>query len=304
MVEKNKKLISKQDGLELNIIEVTPDEKKVKGIVQIAHGMAEYGERYLPFMEYLAAQGYACVINDHRGHGESVLEEGDLGYFYDETGQYIIEDFHQVSLYMKGKYPHAPLYMFGHSMGTLILRCYLKKYDHIPAKVILCGAPCSNPAIDVAIFLTKGIEKRKGKRYRSAMMQTLALGMYGKSFAEDGPNGWITSDIEHRNQYGEDSKCGFIFTVNGFRNLFLLLKRTFQKKGWQVRNENLPILFIAGEKDPVIGGVKKFEESVSFLRERGYKKVESKLYKEKRHELLNEDIRLQVYKDVGEWIEQ
>lgn len=304
MVEKNVKLISKCDGLELNLTEVTPDEKEVKGIVQIAHGMAEYGERYLPFMEYLAEWGYACVINDHRGHGDSVLAQEDLGFFYDETGEYIIEDFHQVTLYMKEKYPEVPLYVFGHSMGTLVARCYLKKYDHIPEKVILCGAPCSNPAVDVAILLAKAIEKKEGKKHRSALIQSLALGVYSKSFAEDGPNGWITSDVNHRNKYGEDSKCGFVFTVNGFRNLFLLLKGAFQKKGWQMENEKLPILLIAGEKDPVIGGVKNFEKTVSFLRQRGYKNVESKLYKEKRHELLNEDIYLQVYKDVSAWLEE
>ncbi len=304
MTEKNKKLISKCDGLELNLTEVIPEGKEIKGIVQIAHGMAEYGERYLPFMEFLAEQGYACVINDHRGHGDSVLVEEDLGYFYDETGEYIVEDFYQVTLYMKEQYPNVPLYVFGHSMGTLVVCCYLQKYDDIPEKVILCGAPCNNPAVGVAIPLAKIIEKKEGKRHRSALIFSLALGVYGKKFPEDGPQGWITSDVEQRNRYGNDQRCGFIFTINGFRNLFLLLKRAFKKTGWQIKNANLPILFIAGEKDPVIGEAKSFSKTVDFMKRRGYTKIQSKLYKDKRHELLNEDIRLQVYKDVLEWIEK
>lgn len=303
MVVKNVKLISQCDGLELNLTEVIPETNTIKGIVQIAHGMAEYGERYISFMEYMANRGYLCVINDHRGHGDSVTDENHLGYFYDETAEYIIEDFHQVTMYIKEKYSQLPLYIFGHSMGTLVVRCYLKKYDAIPQKVILCGAPCSNPAVDVAIGLAKRIEKKKGSQHRSTMMQSLALGMYGKAFAEDGPNGWITSDVQSRQKYEEDNRCGFVFNANGFLNLFLLLKKTFDKKGWQVTNEKLPILFIAGEEDPVIGGVKKFNKTVAFLKNRGYHKVESKLYKKKRHELLNEDIRLQVYKEITDWIE-
>lgn len=304
MTEKNIKLISKCDGLELNLIQVISEQKEIKGIVQIAHGMSEHGERYIPFMEYLAEKGYVCIINDHRGHGGSVTAQEDLGYFYDETGQYIIEDFHQVSLYIKEKYPDIPLYIFGHSMGTLVIRCYLKKYDDIPEKVILCGAPCENPGVDLAILIEKTIERKKGKKYRSVILHNLALGIYSKSFTEDGANGWVTSDKEQRNRYEEDQKCGFIFTLNGFKNLFLLLKETFRRKNWKVKNENLPILFIAGEKDPVIGGEKKFQKTVSFMKKLGYKQVESKLYKNKRHELLNEDIRLQVYKEVLEWLEK
>ena len=61
---------SRQDGLPLEVLLTLPEpEEKLRGLVQISHGMCEHKERYLPFMEYLARHGYGAVIHDHRGHG-------------------------------------------------------------------------------------------------------------------------------------------------------------------------------------------------------------------------------------------
>lgn len=67
-------ITSRVDELKLSAIYMQPDQKPCKGIVQILHGMSEHKERYLPFMEFLAECGYASIIHDHRGHGESVVD--------------------------------------------------------------------------------------------------------------------------------------------------------------------------------------------------------------------------------------
>ena len=84
-------LTSKQDGLKLHVLLMEP-EQSPKGIVQICHGMAEHKERYEPLMQMLCNNGYISVIHDHRGHGKSVKNASDLGYFYDDSGKAIIED--------------------------------------------------------------------------------------------------------------------------------------------------------------------------------------------------------------------
>lgn len=81
MEKRTVELISEYDSLSLSVLWIVPDEE-IKGVVQIAHGMSEHKERYLPFMEFLAEHGYASVINDHRGHGKSVRDKSELGYFY------------------------------------------------------------------------------------------------------------------------------------------------------------------------------------------------------------------------------
>lgn len=119
-------LTSKQDGLKLHVLLMEP-EQSPKGIVQICHGMAEHKERYEPFMQMLCNNGYISVIHDHRGHGKSVKNAADLGYFYDDSGKAIIEDAHQVTTWMKERYgEELPYHLFGHSMGSLVVRCYLK----------------------------------------------------------------------------------------------------------------------------------------------------------------------------------
>ena len=108
-------LTSDYDQLELHVMMMEP-KGEVRGIGQICHGMAEHKERYEPFMKELSAHGYAAVIHDHRGHGKSVKRQKDLGYFYDETGEAIVEDVHQISLWIKERYPGIPLHLFGQSM--------------------------------------------------------------------------------------------------------------------------------------------------------------------------------------------
>ena len=71
---------SGQDQLSLSVWLARP-EGKAKGIVQIAHGMSEHKERYEDFIRFLCEHGFVVLINDHRGHGQSVRTKDDLGYF-------------------------------------------------------------------------------------------------------------------------------------------------------------------------------------------------------------------------------
>ena len=88
----------------------------LSGILQVAHGMCEHKERYLPFLQEMADHGYLCIIHDHRGHGESVRQPEDLGYFYPDGGTAIVSDLYQVTRWIREQYPELPLYLFGHSM--------------------------------------------------------------------------------------------------------------------------------------------------------------------------------------------
>ena len=118
---------SNYDQLKLDGIIISCENPK--GIVQISHGMCEHKERYINFMNFLSNHGYLCIIHDHRGHGKSIKDKNDLGYFYDNGHLAIVEDLHQITLMIKQQYPHLPLYLLGHSMGSLVVRCFCQKYD-------------------------------------------------------------------------------------------------------------------------------------------------------------------------------
>ena len=120
----HKTIKSRADGLELSVLEIAP-EGKLRGIVQLVHGMSENKERYQPFMEYLAAEGFLTVIHDHRGHGASVRQKQDLGYMYGGGAEALLDDISLINETLRKKYPELPLILFGHSMGSLAVRSFV-----------------------------------------------------------------------------------------------------------------------------------------------------------------------------------
>lgn len=292
---------SKCDNLELEI-GIIEAKEQVKGIVQISHGMSEHKERYLDFMNYLSNNGYTCVIHDHRGHGKSIKHKEDLGYFYTEDANYIVKDLAQVTNFIQKKYPKLDIILFSHSMGTLVSRNYLKEYDLKIKKIILCGPPTKNNLVDLGILLAKLSIQLGYSKKANYLLNKLTFGTYNKNKTLE--NEWICSNLDVVKKYNEDELCGYIFTTNGFLNLFYLMKNAYSKDNWQVKNKELNILVIAGKEDPVIQNENKFNELITFLKEVGYSHIQSKLYPNKRHELLNETEPEEIYHDILNFIEK
>ncbi len=295
---KIEKIVSNSDNLELEICIMEPTGK-AKGIIQFSHGMAEHKERYYNFMEYLTKCGYICVIHDHRGHGASINKM--LGDFNTEDINYIVNDLYQVTCYVKNLYKNLDVILFSHSMGTLVSRCYLQKYDSSIKKIILCGPPTYNNMSNLAIILAN-ITKPFYKNRPNRLLNKLTFSSYNKGINIE--NGWICNNKDAVEEYNNDELCGYIFTTNGFINLYKLMKNSFNKKNFKVLNKDLKILLIAGELDPVIQSKEKFYQLKVFLEDLGYKNIECKLYSNMRHELLNEKDKKVVYKDVLDFIEK
>ena len=289
------------DGLTLYGTIIEP-EGDIKGLVHFCHGMAEHRKRYYGVMEFLAKNGYVCMIHDYRGHGQSVLSKDDLGYFYDDSATYIIEDVKQAMIAFKDMYKGLPLTLFGHSMGSLVVRKYIKLYPELVDKLVVCGSPSANPAVSAAILLTKIFTKLKGDHYRPKLIHNMAFSAYDNKFGKN--ESWLSVNMDNAIAYAKDELCGFMFTCNGFMNLFTLLKDVYDLKGWKVVNKNMPILFIAGQEDPCIGDEKQWLEAQDFLRKVGYTNIEKILYPGMRHEVLLETEKEKVYKDVLQFIKK
>ena len=283
------------DKIPLDTLIMSPAHPK--GIIQFSHGMCEHKERYFEFMNYLCEHDYVCIINDHRGHGKSIHQEDDLGFFYENGHEGIVEDLHQLTLLIKARYPELPLYLFGHSMGSLVVRCYLKKYDQDIDGLFVCGSPSRNPAAKMGISLARLVTKLKHDHHRSKLIQKIGFGAFNKKFGNK-ENSWIGSDEDIVNAYNKNPLCHFTFTTNGFESLFQLMQQTYSLQGWQVKHKDLPIHFIAGHEDPCIENETKFNEAVHFLEERGYTDVSSYLFDNMRHEILNEKEKDKVYQHV------
>ena len=293
MKEENIKIKSRCDGLELDTKLFIP-KSKILGIVQLSHGMVEDKKYYYDFMKYLTKNGFVTIINDHRGHGNSIKDKDDLGYMYDESGNYIVDDLYEVTKYVKDKFPNKSITLLGHSMGSLIVRCYLKKYDKEIDKLIVCGSPSINNMSKMGLSICNLFKKIKGDRYRSKFLNKLVLGV-------DSTNNWLSYDRKYVKEYSEDKNCGYIFTVNGFINLMHLMINTYDDN-YKVRNKNLNVLFIAGEDDIIIKNKKLWMKSINHLKEIGYKNMDYILYSRMKHAILNEKDKIKVYEDILDFI--
>lgn len=299
MEKRTIEFVSEMDSQKIEMLIIAPDNPKA--VLQLAHGMCEHKERYIPFMEYMAGKGYVCVINDHRGHGGSVRSEKDLGYFNYNGGEYLVEDMHQVTEKIKGMYSNLPMVLLGHSMGALATRCYLKEYDEDLAGVVLCGCPAKNNMSSVGLVLDKAMQFGKGARAKSSMVEKLFFGDFQKAFKSEGKNAWLCSDKSVVKAYEEDPLCNFEFTLNGYEALIYLSNTAHSNTGWEIDNPSMPVHLIAGANDPCIVNRDRFRDGVNQMRKLGYKEVTSYLYDGMRHEILNEVGKEQVFKDIADF---
>lgn len=296
---------SQADGLLISVLEIIPETVPYKGIVQLVHGMSEYKERYEPFMAFLAEQGFVTVIHDHRGHGKSVRSKEDLGYMYGGGAEAILQDIHTVNRNIREKYPELPLILFGHSMGSLAVRAYAAKEDQCMDMLIVCGSPSNNPARAFGTLVAKAEKLFLGARHKCRLIDALSFGSYAAKFKnEKSPHAWVCSDPEVYREYGESEMCGFTFSDDGYLVLFELMKRAYDTKRWKCQNAKMPVLFVAGENDPCIGNPRQYAKAVKAMRKAGYGDVRGKLYRDMRHEILNEKNKEQVYHDIAVYIKK
>ena len=209
------------------------------------------------------------------------------------------EDVKAVNSIAKENFPGLPLALFGHSMGSMAVRSYVKRYDDTVDTLIVCGSPSHNPGAGFAKFLTKVYSILTGDRHRPSLIQHLAFGTFNRNFGKvTSPNAWVCSDPEIVRKYDSDPLCNFQFTNDGFINLFSLMQDAYDTENWALHNPQMPVLFISGADDPCLGPKAGFRKAVHAMQKAGYRNVGSILYPDMRHEILNEPDRMKVWDDI------
>lgn len=281
-------------------------EGDVKAVLQMCHGMVEYIDRYDEFASYLAGQGYYVVGNDHLGHGKSVQSEAEYGFFHESKGnEYVIGDIHSLRERTREKYKEVPYFILGHSMGSFLLRQYIATYGDGLSGAIIMGTGYKGKCILTAgRGLCRIIALSKGWRYRSELVNKLGIGSYNKRFMPSkSKKDWVTSDTQIRDAYESDPLCSFTFTVNGYYHMFGGMKELTDKEKLEQIPKTLPILFVSGKEDPVGDFGKGVWRVYQQYKNLGIQDMNIKLYKDARHEILNEVERQQVYEDLHRWLE-
>lgn len=105
-----------------------------KAAVLVVHGLHEHMGRYQHVLEALTTHGYAAFALDHRGHGESEGPPSFVPQFDD-----FVEDLHLLAQEARQAVPGAPLFIVGHSLGSLISIRYTLRYQGELAGLVVSG---------------------------------------------------------------------------------------------------------------------------------------------------------------------
>ena len=293
-------------GLEINAYKWIPNnERSIKAVIQIAHGMTETVLRYDYFANKLCENGYIVYGNDHRGHGLTAKDKEELGYLGDDDGfTLMVKNMNDLTKIIKKNYSNLPLILFGHSMGSFLSQRYAQVYGDNIDGLILSGTSGKPPLkMNFGILFSKIEMMLKSKKHKSNVINKLSFGSFNDKFKPCRTEfDWLCSVKEEVDKYIADDYCGFVSTSSFYHDFFKGLKEIHKPKNMELIPKELPIYIFAGDKDPVGDFGKGILNLYSILEEKGIKNIKYKLYKEGRHEMLNEINKDEVISDVLDWI--
>ncbi|WGD37263.1 alpha/beta hydrolase [Lysinibacter sp. HNR] len=254
-----------------------------KAIVQIAHGVGEYAQRYAEVASVLNASGYSVIADDHRGHGQTGLEQhaGDysqLGMLGPGGLRAAEKAILRLGALIRIEHPGTPLVYLGHSWGSLMGQRILNKHPQ---------------AYDAVIF--------SGSAYR--MPGFMESGDLNKRYTRPGGTGveWLSRDVEVQREFSEDPLTfdAKVLKLFGLRDSL----RLFGRPGKHL-NADMPLLLMVGECDS-LGGERSVERLAREYHTRGgLRNVTAIIYEGARHEIFNETNRDEVYTDLVEWLDE
>ena len=283
-----------------------PLMREIRGVVQIAHGVAEYGARYAHFAKFLCNQGIVVVANDHLGHGLSLVDGRPAVYFGDENGwDYAVDDMEEIRLHTAKLFPGKPYFMFGHSMGSFLARTHLIRYPGKFSGCVICGTGHMNALIAAAgKWVAEREIKKLGRAAYSERVGQMAFGAYNMRFAPNRTEfDWLSLNEANVDTYISDPQCGGRITLGLFSDMMDGIAFITRQSNIAKMDQTMPVLFIAGEKDPVGDMGKGVERACACFKKAGMKDVSMKIYHGLRHEILNEKVNRYVYQDVLNWLE-
>ena len=282
-----------------------PENTNIKAVIQIAHGIAEHIDRYDEFMSFLADNGYVVVANDHLGHGKSISSEEEKGFFAEKDGwNHVVKDMVLLHDTVKKSYPNVPYVMFGHSMGSFLVRTFMIDYPEYYDAAIISGTGHQSPMLVFGGNLIADIlSKFNGCKSDGQKLNDIAFGSYLNKIENPRTQyDWLSKDNSIVDKYGEDPLCGFIAKTGLYQDMMHGLKYITNMNNIEKMDKSKPVYFMSGADDPVGDYGKGVKKAYNCFKKAGLVDVMMRLYPEGRHEMLNETNKEVAYQDILNWL--
>jgi alpha-beta hydrolase superfamily lysophospholipase len=282
-----------------------PKKIKPKAILQIIHGMSEHSGRYSHVGRYFSERGFIVVAHDHRGHGRT--DPDHLGHIGHERGlDALSENIGDIKNHIAKEHPNLPIIMLGHSMGSFCLQRYFQLTNDRADAIIYSGSN-GRPSrlLPVGIWITSALMKIWGGKRRSTFLDNLLSKSFNRHFKPSRTKAdWLSRDETMVGLFLDDPLCDKTLTVQFLYALFTGLRDLHHHKPFADHDKNIPILLLSGDHDPVSNMGKGVRNLEKLIRKSGIKQVDVNLYKDGRHEMLNEINRDEVMNDLHGWIQK
>lgn len=273
----------------------------VKAVLFISHGMEEHILWYDGFAEYLNSKGIAVYGHDQLGHGRTSPD--DFGFIAEKNGDdCLMDDMLLMEKTVEKDYPNVLRIIFGHSMGSFVIRRYLTKYGDTVDGAIAMGTG-QNPLglVRIGLLISKLVCRIKGTHSMSKMLDHLIMGKNSDPFPGEHPFRWLSYNEEYYEAYFNDPWCGFNFTAAGYRDLLTMLKRLGCKEDFNKVPKDLRIIMISGADDVIGDFGKGVDRCLKALSEYDIH-LERVTYEGMRHCPLMEKDSERVSEDISKWI--
>lgn len=278
---------SSTDGTRIATYAWTAVQGPPRGVVQIAHGLAEHGERYDRFARALNAGGFLVHAVDHRGHGRTA--DGRLGDFGAAGFGGLIADVAEFGATLRVRHPGLPLFLFGHSMGSFAAQAALLDHAATWAGVVLSGSTALDMLAAAMASAPPGAPS--------------GLAAFNAGFVHRTGYEWLSRDEAEVDAYVADPWCGWDVPADVISSLFAPAPRLADLAQMAGIRRALPIMIASGDADPLAGGGALVQLLGQRYRDAGITDVAVKLYPGGRHEILNETNRDEVTADIIAWLQ-
>ncbi len=288
------------DGHEIHAHLWVP-EGACKGLIQVFHGLGEYGARYDRFAAAAVARSFAVCVHDHRGHGGHDTHQG---HFDDDNGwNLLITDALLVLNFAIDHCSQEQVILLGHSMGSYIAQSFAMRYPKaVSALVLSASTRPSRAQLRAGRLLTLFEIWRRDARTNSPLLDKLGFGDFNKPFEPHRTEfDWLSRDHDEVDKYVASPLCGGPYTAGLWRDLLSGLLEISTDKALQAIPRELPIHITGGQVDPVGGEVGLNRLAEQYIRT-GHEQVSIKVYEGGRHEMFNETNRDEFTADILDWV--
>lgn len=263
------------DGLSL-YFQSWQTEQNQKGVICLVHGLGEHCGRYEHWATLLNQAGYSVLTYDLRGHGKSGGIRGHISSFNE-----YLNDTDLLLKEAEARFPGSPHFLYGHSLGALILSNY-----------VLLRKPQLTGVIITALSTKTALQEQKGKIILAKVLGSIAPKIAMNSGLDPLT---ISRDLVVVSKYKSDPMVHSQVSL-GFG------KSSIDAIEWIIQHASewtLPVLIMHGEKDS-LGYVEGSREFASKIKGDCTLKIWPGLF----HEVHNEPEKEEVFEFLLKWLDE